>query len=406
VTYKGVQSAGAITLASSAPLTVAQGATIASAGGDVIVETSQWINEAGATAVQTSGTQKWQIWSTNSSPFVGVARDSANSLNNDYVQYNVLRSTAQTLPQGNGLLFSFAPTAVASLQGKVVKIYDSNVNAQLAADNYKLVGAVNNDELTLNNPITGTYVSSGTAATAQGAGLDKDVRVNGLVLTAVQSGKPVYGYQFTNSITGNVGAIQSKVLDLAITKVYEGNSQFDNADSYTLTKMVTGEAAPKINSGTATVESPNAGTYSKYSVTSFTLDNSNYTLVGGAQLATIQKAPLGIAIKTLFKAKTELPDIAAKDFTVTGLQNGETIPKIDLLTLSFKDVSKNDENFVKAIAVSAGPGVANVANYVIAQAVNPAANPLSGGTTMNMVKLISPDEIVAMPAAPPPVHRR
>ena len=402
LTYKGVQSAGAITLATTAPLTVAQGATIASAGGDVIVETSQWTNEAGATAVQATGTQKWQIWSTNSSPFVGSATDSANSLNNDYVHYNVLRSTAQALPQGNGLLFSYAPTAVASLQGKVVKIYDSNVDAQLAANNYKLVGAVNNDELTLNNPIYGTYVSSGTAATLQGAGLDKDVLVNGLVLTAIQAGKPVYGYQFGSSITGKVGEIQAKVLDLAITKVYEGNSQFDNADSYTLTNMVVGEAAPKINFGTATVESPNAGTYTKYSTTSFALDNPNYTLVGGAQLATIQQAPLGIAIKTLFKAKTELPDIAAKDFTVTGLQNGETIPKIDLLTLNFKDVSKNDENFVKAIAVSAGPGVANVANYVISQAVNPAANPLSGGTTMNMVKLISPDEIVAMPAAPPP----
>jgi hypothetical protein len=401
VTYKGVQSAGAITLASSAPLTVAQGATIASSGGDVIVETAQWINEAGATAVQTSGTQKWQIWSTNSSPFVGATRDSANSLNNDYVQYNVVRNSAQAVPEGNGLLFSYAPTAVASLQGKVVKIYDSNVNAQLVADNYKVVGAVNNDVLTLNNPKNGTYVSTGTAATAQGAGLNKDVRVNGLVLTAIQAGKPVYGYQFVNSITGNVGEIQAKVLDLSVTKVYEGNNQFDNADSYILTKMVTGEAAPKINFGTATVDSPNAGTYNKYSTTSFTLDNPNYTLLGGAQLATIQQAPLGIAIKPLFKAKTELPDIAAKDFTVVGLQNGETIPKIDLLTLNFKDVSKNDENFVKAIAVTAGPGIANIANYVISQAVNPAANPLTGGNTMNMVKLISPDEVITMPSAPP-----
>ena len=96
-----------------------------------------------------------------------------------------------------------------------------------------------------------------------------------------------------------------------------------------------------------------------------------------------------------------MPDIAAKDFTVIGLQNGETIPKIDLLTLNFKDVSKNDENFVTAIAVSPGAGVANVANYVIKQAVNPAADPLSGGNTMNMVKLISPDEVITMPSAPP-----
>ena len=123
VTYQGVQSLGAITLASTAPLTVAQGASIASAGGDVVIETSQWINEAGATAVQAPATQKWQVWSTNASPFVGSTRDSVNSLSNDYVQYNVVRSTAQTLPDGNGLLFSYSPTAVASLQGTVVKIY-------------------------------------------------------------------------------------------------------------------------------------------------------------------------------------------------------------------------------------------------------------------------------------------
>jgi hypothetical protein len=261
-----------------------------------------------------------------------------------------------------------------------------------------LAGAVNNDTLTLNNPKAGLFVSAGTAANAQSAGLGKDIRVTGLELTATQAGKPVYGYTFVSTITGNVGEISAKVLDVAFTKVYEGNTQFDNADGYTLTKMVAGEAAPKISSGSITVSSPNADTYNKFSTTTLSLDNPNYTLLGGAQLATIQPAPLGIAIKTLFKAKTELPDIAAKDFTVVGLQNGETIPSIDLLTLFSKDVSKNDENYVKAIAVSAGPGVANVANYVIKQAVNPT----EGSNTMNMVKLISPDEVVTMPSAPPP----
>jgi autotransporter-associated beta strand protein len=399
----GVQSRGAIHLLSTASVTVPEGASIASSRGDVVVETSQWINKAGATAVQVSEAKQWQVWSTNASPFAGPTRDSVNTLNNDYVQYNATRSSLPIVPNGNGLLFSYAPTVVASLQGSVVKIYDSNTNAQLSAANYKLEGEVNNDQLSLNNPAIGAYVSAGTAATLQGAGLNKDVQVSGLVLTATQLGKPVFGYRFVSTITGNVGEIIAKVLDLSFTKVYEGNNQFDNADSYTLTKMVTGEASPKISSGLMTVESPNASTYKKYSSTTLTLDNPNYTLVGGAQLATIQPAPLGIAIKTLFKAKTELPDIAAKDFSVVGLQNGEIIPKIDLLTLNFKDVSKNDENYVKAIAVTSGPGIANVANYFITQAVNSTDNPLAGGTTMNMVKLISPDEVITMPAAPPPV---
>jgi hypothetical protein len=296
---------------------------------------------------------------------------------------------------------------VASLIGTVVKNYDATTNAQLTPANYRIDGQVvqvtgENDVLTLNNPEVGQFVTAGTAANPQSAGTQKDVQVTGVVLTAQQSGKPVYGYTFASTVTGNVGAIKPTPLDLAFTKVYDGNSRFDNSNGYALTGMIGSETSPLINAGLATVTSPNAGTYNQF-VSTLTIDNPNYTLLGGAQLATITKAPLGVAIKTLFKAKTDLPDLAARDFTVIGLKNGETIPKIDVVTLAFKDVSRNDENYVKSLTLTPGSGIADMANYAITQAVNPVPNAKDGGNTMNMVKLISPDEVVTLPAAPPPV---
>ncbi|WP_408598468.1 beta strand repeat-containing protein, partial [Limnohabitans sp.] len=406
VTYAGLQSAGAITLASTAPVTVMANSSLASTGGDIVLQTSRFINQAGATALSTTAPHTWQVWSTNATPFDALSGDSANTLNNDYVYYNANRGSLQSVPAGHGLLYSYTPVAVVSLTGSVVKNYDGTNQAQLSPANFRLSGEVvqrtgEHDVLTFNNPPYGLYVSAGTGAAVKDAGAQKDVEVTGLALTAQQSGKPVFGYTFASTITGRVGEIQPKPLDLAFTKVYEGNNRFDNTNTYVLSGMVGSEASPLINAGQATVTSPNAGTYNQFT-SSLTIDNPNYTLTGGAQLATINKAPLGIAIKTLFKAKTDLPDIAARDFNVVGLQNGESIPKIDLLTLAYKDVSLNDTNYVKSITVSPGNGVANMANYAITQTVNAVPKATDGGNTMNMVKLMSPDEVITFPAAPPP----
>jgi autotransporter-associated beta strand protein len=408
VTYTGVKSTGGITLISSAPTTVAPGSSVASTGGDIVLETSQFINQAGASALSTSASNRWQVWSTNPNAFVdATSGDSLNTLNNNFVYYNARRDSLQNVPTGNGLFYAYAPVAVASLTGTVVRNYDGTANAYLTDANYAHVNGVRQlsgaqDVLTLNNPTNGLYVSPGTGATAKDAGSQKDVQVTGLVLTATQDGKPVYGYTFVNSVRGNVGEIKPAPLDLAFSKVYEGNNRFDSTNFYTLTGMVGSEASPLINAGMATVASSNAGVYNQFTSTNLSLNNPNYTLVGGTQMATIQKAPLGIAINTLFKAKTDLPDIAAKDFTVVGLQNGETIPKIDVLSLAYKDVSRNEDNYVKSITISSGAGVADMANYVITQAVNKVPKASDGGNTMNMVKLISPDEVVTFPAAPPP----
>ncbi len=398
VSYGKLQSTGAMTLASTDSITVPTGGGVESTGGNIVIETSRFVNQAGAAALSVPVTKQWQIWSTNASPFNAVTGDRPGTLSSDYVHYNVSRASATTVPNGNGFLFSYAPVAEAMLTGTVSKVYDGTTAAQLMPANYVVTGAVNQDVLTLNTPLTGSYVSAGTASSLQGAGSQKTVQVSNVQLTAQQAGKPVYGYGFSNMARGTVGDIQPKPLDIAFTKVYEGSNVFNASNTYVLTGMVGNEPAPQISGGRITTASANAGTYNGYASSSLALSDPNYTLVGGKQLGTIDQAPLGIAVNFQSKGKTDVTDILAKDFTVVGLQNNEVIPKIDRLTMQYKDVTRNADNYVKSITVSPGPGVADMSNYFITQAVNRSM----GTNTMNMVKLTMADELILTPAVAKP----
>jgi autotransporter-associated beta strand protein len=396
--FNNLQSTGAITLSSTDAVTVPTSAALISTGGPIVVETSRFLNQAGATALTVPTGKAWQIWSTNATPFDATRGDSLNTLDNDYVHYNVSRASAMNVPDGKGLLYSYAPVATATLTGAVSKVYDATSSARLQPNNYAVTGPVSLDVLTLTTPLTGTYVSAGSGSSPSGAGVQKDVQVTNVGLTAQQAGKPVYGYNFASTITGAVGDIQPKLLDAVWTKVYEGSPLFDARNTYVLTGMIGNEGSPQIIGGQMSLASSHVGTYNQFVSSSLSLNNPNYTLVGGGQLATIQKAPLGIAVNLQSKGKAEFTDIAAKDFTVVGLQNGEVIPKIDALTMFYKEVNRNDDNYVVSIAVSPGPGVADPSNYAIHQAVNRSV----GTGSMNIVKLTAPDEVILIPALPRP----
>jgi autotransporter-associated beta strand protein len=58
LTAQGVKSQGAIAITSTASVTIAQGASVASAGSDVILETAQFVNQAGSNAIQASSGKK------------------------------------------------------------------------------------------------------------------------------------------------------------------------------------------------------------------------------------------------------------------------------------------------------------------------------------------------------------
>ena len=396
--YGKLQSTGAITLTSTNSITVPTGAGVESTGGNIVIEASRFLNQAGAVALRVPSNKQWQIWSTNPTPFNADTGDRPGNLSSDYVHYNVSRASASTVPNGNGFLYSYAPVATAILTGSVSKAYDGTTAALLMPDNFTVTGAVNEDVLALKFSLAGSYVSAGTAPSLQGAGSQKTVQVNGLQLTAQQAGKPVYGYGFSSTARGPIGDIQPKPLDITFTKVYEGTNVFNASNTHVLTGMVGNEPAPQISAGRMTISSANAGIYNNYASSSLALSDSNYTLVGGKQVATIDKAPLGIAVNLQSKGKSDLNDIPAKDFTVIGLQNNETIPKIDLISLQYKDVMRNADNYVKSITVRPGPGVADMANYFLTQAVNRNL----GTNTTNTVKLTMADELILVPAVARP----
>jgi len=396
--YGKLQSTGAITLTSTNSITMPTGASVESTGGNIVIEASRFLNQAGAVALRVPSNKQWQIWSTNPTPFNADTGDRPGNLSSDYVHYNVSRASASTVPNGNGFLYSYAPVATAILTGSVSKAYDGTTAALLMPDNFTVTGAVNEDVLALKFSLAGSYVSAGTAPSLQGAGSQKTVQVNGLQLTAQQAGKPVYGYGFSSTARGPIGDIQPKPLDITFTKVYEGTNVFNASNTHVLTGMVGNEPAPQISAGRMTISSANAGIYNNYASSSLALSDSNYTLVGGKQVATIDKAPLGIAVNLQSKGKSDLNDIPAKDFTVIGLQNNETIPKIDLISLQYKDVTRNADNYVKSITVRPGPGVADMANYFLTQAVNRNL----GTNTTNTVKLTMADELILVPAVARP----
>jgi len=147
--YGKLQSTGAITLTSTNSITVPTGAGVESTGGNIVIEASRFLNQAGAVALRVPSNKQWQIWSTNPTPFNADTGDRPGNLSSDYVHYNVSRASASTVPNGNGFLYSYAPVATAILTGSVSKAYDGTTAALLMPDNFTVTGAVNEDVLAL-----------------------------------------------------------------------------------------------------------------------------------------------------------------------------------------------------------------------------------------------------------------
>jgi autotransporter-associated beta strand protein len=78
-------------------------------------------------------------------------------------------------------------------------------------------------------------------------------------------------------------------LNLAISKTYDGNTTFTNANPYTLTGMLNSDTQPTISAGSATTSSANVNAYSSFATNTLTLSNTNYKLAGGTIAATINQ---------------------------------------------------------------------------------------------------------------------
>jgi hypothetical protein len=105
----------------------------------------------------------------------------------------------------------------------------------------------------------------------------------------------------------------------------------------------------------------------------------------GKVVATIVKAPLGVTVEGNYSGTTEI--IKPTAFTTTGLVNGETLTALSKFTVQYREVSRNDDNYVTEL-FSAG-GTAVLSNYFLTQVTNKLV-----GDTQNMVKIKALADVV------------
>ena len=143
---------------------------------------------------------------------------------------------------------------------------------------------------------TGSAITTATTGTAV-------ITFNGFNSITATSNSGTYGLYYTSGLsstnytfsraTGTVNfVVNPAILNLTISKTYDGFSSFSSTNTYTLSgTLYNGDSYPTITPGrTALTNSANAATYSSFTSSNLTLLDGNYTLTGGTVSATIDKA--------------------------------------------------------------------------------------------------------------------
>ncbi|AOM80468.1 hypothetical protein BFS30_26885 [Pedobacter steynii] len=187
----------------------------------------------------------------------------------DKDNYSLSTTTATT----TGNIVQKSLTLALNATPLISKVYDDNTLATLVPANYTLNGVLGTDALT----VTGT-ANYDTKATGTG----KTITANTFVLAGAQQGN----YNLTTTTATTTGDITALPLTLAlnasplITKVYDNNNTATLAPAnYTLTGILGTDAVTV--SGTATYDSPDAGTGKTVTANTFVLagaDKDNYSL--------------------------------------------------------------------------------------------------------------------------------
>ena len=209
-----------------------------------------------------------------------------------------------------------------------------------------------------------TMTGSGTAASANVA--------NGIAMSsngnlALADGT---GAASNYSLNSTVINIAKRVLNSSGSKTYDANTNA-LAGAITLSNLVSGEALN--HSGTATISSANAGSYTISNLTGITIADgsggaaSNYTLTGGTHNFTVNRRVVGVSGTRLYDATTNA--VASDLSTHANLVGSETLTLSGTGTIASKDVGSNKTVSVGTLALADGTNGGLAANYT-----------LSGGT--------------------------
>ena len=171
-------------------------------------------------------------------------------------------------------------------------------------------------------------LQGGETLTMSGSGTAASVNVaNGIAMSSNGDLGLVDGTGLASnySLNSTVINIAQRVLNSSGSKTYDANTDALDAD-ITLSNLVSGETLN--HSGTATLSSANAGSYTISNLTGISLaDNaglaSNYTLTGGTHNFTVNQKAISLSGSRLYDATT---DAVASDLTtISGRVGTETL---------------------------------------------------------------------------------
>ncbi|WP_162176757.1 YDG domain-containing protein [Hyphomonas beringensis] len=210
---------------SGSGLVLNTGAVLTATGTDdaIVLAGDKFINNAGASALSASNGD-WLVWSHD------PANNTIGGLTYDFKQYNaVYGQTAVAQADGDGFLYTLAPTVTAGLKGAVTRDYNGTDDALslLSEDNYEITaGELGGDEVTLGDATGATFDDKNAAAL-------KTITATGLTIDSAKDGAiNVYGYQLDSTqASGDIGEITPKELTVdGVTvdaRTYDGTAIAD-----------------------------------------------------------------------------------------------------------------------------------------------------------------------------------
>jgi filamentous hemagglutinin family protein len=253
----------------------------------------------------------------------------------------------------------------ASLTGMVQKTYDGTTDANLAASNYSVAGAISGDDIALNNPASGSYDT-------KNAGNGKTVTVSGVALTGVDAGN----YSIASAtLSGAVGQIDPKALTASFTgvvrKTYDGNTDaILAAGNYNLTGTISGDDIALNNPVSGSYDTRNAGSGKTVTVSGVALtglDAGNYSIASGTLSGAVGQidpkaltaALTGVVQKT-YDGTTDAT-LAAANYDLSGVIAGDAVGLSDPTSGSYdtKNVGTSKVVTFSSLALSG----ADAGNY-------------------------------------------
>ena len=349
---------GSILLTDTAGITL-NGAVTASGGtGDAIVLAGTSFS-AGGSAALNPGTGRFLVWSGTPSS------DNRGSLTYGFKQYNATYGvTTPAQVSGNGFLYSVAPVIAPTLQGTVTKTYDGTTAAALASGNYATtgIGVIDGDTVVLSNPTTGTY-----AAKNVGSGILVTASSGSSLASATNGAATVYGYQMSGTpASGNIGVITTAGLTVT---AQTDNRGYNGTTSSVVAPVVTGTLYDAVGTAaTQSYDTKNVGTLKTLTASGLVVNDgnsgNNYAIsyVPNAT-GVITTAGLTVTANNAAKTYGQTTSFAGTEFSTSGLQNGETIGTVTLISAGAVDTA-----IVGAYPIvpsAATGGTFNVGNYAI-----------------------------------------